>query len=74
MRARLDRIPDAMVIRRQTVEHPFATLKSWMGSSHFLTRPLDKVRTEMSLHVLSYNMKRMITIFSIAPLLQAIRG
>jgi len=73
MQARLDRIPDAMVIRRQTVEHPFATLKSWMGSSHFLTRPLDKVRTEMSLHVLSYNMKRMITIFSIAPLLQAIR-
>jgi len=45
-----------------------------MGSSHFLTRPLDKVRTKMSLHVLSYNMKRMITIFSIARLLQAIRG
>ena len=74
MQARLDRMPDAMGIRRQTVEHPFATLKSWMGSSHFLTRTLDKVRTEMSLHVLAYNVKRMIAIFGIAPLLQAIQA
>jgi hypothetical protein len=74
MQARLDRMPDAMGIRRQTVEHPFATLKSWMGSSHFLTTTLDRVRTEMSLHVLADNVKRMIAIFSIAPLLQAIRG
>ena len=58
MQARLDRMPDAMRIRRQTVEYPFATLKSWMGSSHFLTRTLDRVRTEMSLHVLAYNEPR----------------
>ena len=60
MQARLDRLPDAMTIRRQTVEHPFGTLKAWMGSAHFLTRKLEKVRTEMSLHVLAYNMKRLI--------------
>src|SRR5215468_1542217 len=48
----LDRMPDAMGVRRQTVEHPFGTLKAWMGATHFLTRTLDKVRTEMSLHVL----------------------
>ena len=59
MQARLERRPDAMLIRRQTVEHPFGTLKSWMGSAHFLTKTLEKVRTEMSLHVLAYNMKRM---------------
>ena len=57
---RLDRMPEAMTIRRQTAEHPFATLKAWMGSSHFLTKALEKVKTEMSLHVLAYNMKRMI--------------
>jgi len=74
MQARLDRMPDAMGIRRQTVEHPFATLKSWMGSTHFLTKTLDKVRTEMSLHVLAYNVKRAIAILGIAPLLQAIRA
>src|SRR2546421_4365236 len=55
MQDRLDRMPDAMGVRRQTVEHPFGTLKAWMGATHFLTRTLDKVRTEMSLHVLAYN-------------------
>lgn len=73
MQARLDRMPDAMKIRRQTVEHPFGTLKAWMGATHFLTRTLAKVRTEMSLQVLAYNMKRMIQIFGIRPLLAAIR-
>ena len=58
MQARLDRMPDAMGVRRQTVEHPFGTIKSWMGSTHFLTRTLKRVRTEMSLHVLAYNIKR----------------
>ena len=47
MQARLDRMPEAMGVRRQTVEHPFGTLKAWMGATHFLTRTLDKVRTEM---------------------------
>jgi hypothetical protein len=48
------RLPDAMTIRRQTVEHPFGTLKAWMGSTHFLSRTLEKVSTEMSLQVLAY--------------------
>lgn len=73
MQARLDRMPDAMGVRRQTVEHPFGTLKAWMGATHFLTQTLDKVRTEMSLHVLAYNLRRMITIFGVGPLMVAIR-
>ena len=72
MQARLDHMPEAMTIRRQTVEHPFGTLKAWMGSTHFLTRTLEKVRTEMSLQVLAYNMKRMINLFGVKPLIQAI--
>src|SRR5208283_2075178 len=72
MQARLDRMPEAMTIRRQTVEHPFGTLKAWMGSTHFLTRTLEKVKTEMSLQVLAYNMKRMLNIFGIKPLMEAI--
>ena len=74
MQDRLDRMPDAMGVRRQTVEHPFGTLKAWMGATHFLTLTLDKVRTEMSLHVLAYNLKRMITILGVGSLLQAIRA
>src|SRR4249919_3615802 len=73
MQDRLDRMPEAMGVRRQTVEHPFGTLKAWMGATHFLTRTLDKVRTEMSLHVLAYNLKRMIAIFGAGPLVEAIR-
>src|SRR5229473_937305 len=73
MQARLDRMPDAMGVRRQTVEHPFGTLKTWMGATHFLTRTLDKVRTEMSLHVLAYNIKRVIAIIGVGPLMAAIR-
>ena len=73
MQARLDRMPDAMGVRRQTVEHPFGTIKAWMGSTHFLTRTLKRVRTE-SLHVLAYNIKRVIAIFGVRPLLQAIRA
>ena len=72
MQARLDHMPEAMTIRRQTVEHPFGTLKAWMGSTHFLTRTPEKVKTEMSLQVLAYNMKRMINIFGVNPLMQAI--
>ncbi len=72
MQARLDRMPEAMIIRRQTVEHTFGTLKAWMGSTHFLTKTLEKVKMEMSLQVLAYNMKRMINIFGVRPLMQAI--
>jgi hypothetical protein len=74
MQARLDQQPDAMSIRRQTVEHPFGTLKSWMGSAHFLTKTLEKVRTEMCLHILAYNIKRIIQIFGVRPLVEAIRA
>jgi transposase len=74
MQGRLDRMPDAMKIRRQTVEHPFGTLKAWMGATHFLTRTLPKVKTEMSLQVIAYNMKRMIQIFGVGPLITAIRA
>src|SRR5271169_837983 len=74
MQARLDRMPDATGVRRQTVEHPFGTIKAWMGSPHFLTRTLKRVSTEMSLHVLAYNIKRVIAIIGVGPLLQAIRA
>jgi hypothetical protein len=72
IQARLERMPEAMSIRRQTVEHPFGTIKAWMGSTHFLTRTLEKVKTEMSLHVLAYNMKRVINILGVGPLLKAL--
>lgn len=74
MQRRLDLDPEKMRIRRQTVEHPFGTLKAWMGATHFLTRTLMRVRTEMSLHVLSYNFKRVLKILGAAPLMQAIRA
>lgn len=74
MQARLDRMPDAMKIRRQTVEHPFGTLKAWMGATHFLTRTLAKVRREMSLQVMAYTTKRMIQIFGVGPPMAAIRA
>jgi transposase len=72
MQARLERMPEAMTIRRQTVEHTFGTLKAWMGATHFLTKTLKNVRTEMSLQVLAYNMKRMINMFGVKPLMGAI--
>jgi transposase len=74
MQDRLDRQPDAMRLRRQTVEHPFGTLKAWMGSTHFLTKRLPRVSTEMSLHVLAYNFKRVMQIVGIVPLMQAMRA
>jgi hypothetical protein len=67
MQARLERMPEAMSIRRQTVEHPFGTLKAWMGSTHFLMKTLAKVKTEMSLHVLAYNLKRMVSVLGVGP-------
>jgi transposase len=74
MQARLDHSPDIMRIRRQTVEHPFGTLKFWMGSAHFLTRTMERVSTEMSLHVLAYNMKRMMRILGTAGLMEAMKA
>jgi transposase len=73
MERRLDRKPNAMRIRRQTVEHPFGTLKAWMGSTHFLMKTLKHVRTEISLHILAYNLKRLIAVFGVQPLIAAMR-
>ncbi|MGF7192497.1 transposase [Robbsia andropogonis] len=74
MQKRIDLSPGVMRIRRQTVEHPFGTLKHWMGATHFLTRTLEHVSTEMSLHVLAYNMKRVLKIVGIRELMVAIRA
>lgn len=71
---RLDRKPDAMTLRRRTVEHVFGTLKHWMGSTHFLTRTLEHVSTEMSLHVLAYNLKRLISMLGIVGTMKAIKS
>jgi transposase len=73
MERRLDRAPEAMRIRRQTVEHPFGTLKAWMGSTHFQMKTLKHVRTEASLHILAYNFKRLIAILGVGPLIAAIQ-
>ncbi len=71
MQRRLERMPKAMTIRRRTAEHPFGTIKAWMGATHFLTRTLPKVKTEMSLQVLAYNLKRMMALFGVGPLIEA---
>ncbi len=73
MQVRLDQAPQMMRVRRQTVEHPFGTIKAWMGATHFLTKTLDRVSTEMSLHVLAYNLKRVMQILGVGPLLEAMR-
>ncbi len=71
---RLDYNPDAMGVRRQTAEHPFGTIKCWMGWTHFLTKRLPKVATEMALNVLAYNMKRVMAIIGLGGLLEAMRA
>jgi len=63
-----------MIVRRRTVEHPFGTLKAWMGHTHFLTKGIENVSTEMSLNVLAYNMKRMISMLGVKPLIATIRA
>ena len=74
MRQRLGRDPDPMTLRRCTVEHPFGTIKAWMGATHFQMRRLKNVRTEMALHVLAYNIKRMISLVGVRRLLAAIQS
>ena len=70
----LKKIPEAVVLRASTVEHPYGTIKCWMGAQHFLMKRQKNVRTEMSLHVLAYNMKRMLSIFGTQALVDAIRA
>lgn len=74
MQSRLDQAPEMMRIRRQTVEHPFGTLKSWMGATHFLTRTLERVSTEMSLHVLAYILKRVLRLLGSGALMAAMKA
>ncbi len=74
VQSRLDHNPDAMRIRRSTAEHPFGTIKCWMGATHFLMTTLPKVATEMALNVLAYNMKRVISIMGVSALLEAMAG
>jgi transposase len=71
---RLDANPDAMRTRRETVEHPFGTIKARMGATHFLMKRLPNVAGEMALHVLAYNLTRVMTIMGVKPLLAAIRA
>ena len=74
MQARLDDNPDAMRLRRSSVEHPYGTIKSWMGATHFLMKGLGCVKTEMSLHVLAYNFRRLMAILGVDSMMNAIRA
>jgi len=71
---RLDEHPEKMRMRRETVEHPFGTIKARMGATHFLMKTLPRVATEMALHVLAYNLTRVLNIVGVRPLMAAIRG
>lgn len=73
MQRRMDLTPGAMRARRRTVEHPFGTIKAWMGHTHFLMKRLPNVKTEISLHILAYNLKRVMQILGPGPLMAAIR-
>ena len=74
MQRRLDQNPEAMRRRRETVEHPFGTIRARMGATHFLMKRLKNVRTEMALHVLAYNLTRVMNILGTGPLIRAMRA
>jgi transposase len=61
-------------VRGSLVEHVFGTIKDWMGRAHFRTRRLANVATEMSLHILAYNLKRAIAVLGIPALIAAMQG
>lgn len=71
---RMEREPDMMKVRRSTVEHPFGTIKAWMGSTHFQMKTIKRVSAEMSLHVLAYNLKRVIKIMGTGQLIKAMQA
>jgi hypothetical protein len=73
LQARLQKRPKQMTMRRRTVEHVFGTLRHWVRSSHFLTRGLANVSTEMSLQVLAYNLKRVLSILGMPKTIKAMR-
>ena len=70
----MDRNPLMMRLRKSAAEHPFRTLKEWMGATHFQMKTLERVRAEMSLHVLAYNLKRLMRIMGVLPLMEAMRA
>ena len=74
VQTRLDKTPQAMRVRRETIEHPFATLKMRMGATHFLCKTLPKVATEMALNVLGYNLTRVMNIVGVTALVAAMRA
>jgi len=74
MQNRLDQVPGIMGTRRANVERPYGTLKAWMGATHFTMKALEQVSTDMSLHVLAYNTKRVLKILGVQPLLEVING
>jgi hypothetical protein len=74
MQRRLDEMPDAMRVRHSIVEHVFGTIKDWMGRDHFRTRRLANLATEMSLHVLAYNLKRTVAVFGAPARVAAMRS
>ena len=74
LQTRMDLAPRAMRVRRRLVEHPFGTIKAWMGHTHFLMKRLPNVKTEISLHILAYNMKRVMAVLGTKPLIEAMRA
>jgi hypothetical protein len=74
MQQRLDHQPEMMRVRRQTVEHPLGTLKFWLGAAHFLMKTRERVSTEMSLHVLAYNLRRVMAILGTEAMMQKMRA
>jgi hypothetical protein len=71
MQKRLGLAPESVRVRRETVEHPFGALKSWMGDTHSLTKALGRASAEMSLHALAYDLKRVINILGAPALMEA---
>lgn len=71
---RLDDDPSKIPLRSKTVEHPFGTIKAWMGATHFKTKTLPRVSTEIALHVLAYNMMRVMAVLGVPRLIGAMRA
>ena len=74
MATRLEARPDVLSLRRESVEHPFGSIKQWMGQKDFLMRRLDNVRAEFSLTALAYNIRRVITLIGIPAMIAAVRA
>ena len=74
LQARMDLAPRAMRTRRSLFEHPFGTIKAWMGQTHFLMKRLSIVKTEISLHILAYHMKRVMAVIGTKSLMEAMRA